>query len=317
MDHFATTSIFPNSGETVLGETMWKAPGGKGANQAVQAARLGADVTMVGKLGKDGNGQEMIYACNNAGIDTSHVLFDDELATGGSFIILEKNEDASTSNRIIVIPGANMSLHPDDVAFLEDTIGLYDIVILQMEIPMEINLLVAKYAFAANVPVMLNPAPSAALPSELIKKLTFISPNEHEAFNLTGINIVNEQDSFQLEYARDSALVLYKRGVKNVIITLGCRGAVSLNSNGFCYSPSIKGTCAIDPTAAGDSFVASFCCASCIGMNIEDALCFANFAASLTVSKPGAMPSLPTLDEIDQHLLNHNKMLPLLYRLRN
>ncbi len=315
MDHFALTRVFPKQGETVMGETMHKAPGGKGANQAVQAARLGAEVTMIGKLGRDANGVEMQAAIAESGVDTSHILFDDAAATACSFIILEPLKDGSIANRIIVIPGANMTIKAEEIAFLKTEIGLYDLVILQLEIPMEINRLVADYAAAAGVPVMLNPAPSDEIPQSLMDKLSFISPNEHEACSMTGVEIPNE-DALSLEQAQAAARVLRDRGAKDVIITLGGSGAVDLNAQGFHYSPCVPNTCAVDPTAAGDSFVGAFCCATCIGMKAEDALCFANHTASLTVSRPGAMPSLPTLDEVEKHLAAKGKQLPYLERLR-
>lgn len=316
MDHFALTRVFPKQGETVLGETMRKAPGGKGANQAVQAARLGAQVTMIGKLGRDADGDNMRIACQNAGIDTSHIVYDDKAATACSFIILEPLADGSIANRIIVIPGANMTIKASEIEHLKDSIGQYDMVILQLEIPMEINCLVAEYAAAAGVPVMLNPAPSDELPPKLIQNLTYISPNEHEACSMTGVEIPNETDNFSLDSAQAAAQVLRDRGATDVIITLGGSGAVDLNDKGLHYSPCVPNTRSVDPTAAGDSFVAAFCCATCIGMEAEDALCFANHTASITVSRPGAMPSLPTLDQVEQHLQAKGKHLPYLDRLR-
>ena len=140
MDQIVTTDVFPLQGQTVLAKTFRKAPGGKGANQAVQMARLGAEVTMCGKLGRDGNGQEMLAVCRDAGIRTEHILFDDRFASGCAVIILEERENQSTENRILVIPGSNMTIAPADVAFLKDTVSDYDLVVLQLEIPMEINM---------------------------------------------------------------------------------------------------------------------------------------------------------------------------------
>ena len=189
MDQIATTEVFPREGQTVLGGTFSKAPGGKGANQAVQMARLGADVTMVGKLGHDSNGEEMIRTCKEAGICTDYVLYDDKLPSGCSVIILEEAPGKQTVNRIIVLSGSNMSITPEDVAFLKEQIAQYDLVVLQLEIPMEINELVAQYAYDKGVPVMLNSAPSAPLSDQLLSHLTYISPNEHEAYDMVGIKI--------------------------------------------------------------------------------------------------------------------------------
>lgn len=137
MDQIVTTRVFPRQGQTILAERFNKAPGGKGANQAVQMARLGAQVTMCGKLGHDANGDEMRRTCEEAGIDTSCILYDDNAASGCSVIILEEQPNGGTENRILVVPGANMTITPEDVAFLKDRIAEFDLVVLQLEIPME------------------------------------------------------------------------------------------------------------------------------------------------------------------------------------
>ena len=302
MDQIAVTKVFPRQGQTVLGEDFRKAPGGKGANQAVQAARLGADVTMVGMLGRDGNGEELLAACQKAGIHTEHVLIDDKTPSGCAVILLEEAEDGSAQNRILVIPGSNLKITPDKIAFLKDTIDKYDLVILQLEIPMETNVAVAKYAFDKGVPVMLNSAPSAPLPDELLRCLTYISPNEHEAEDLTGIRIRHEGRKFSMEDASAAALALRKKGIRNVLITLGSAGAVLFNEAGQFFSPSVDRVSAVDPTAAGDSFVAAFCTGCCRGWGWEEILRFANHTAAITVSRMGAMPSLPCLAEVEAFL---------------
>lgn len=298
LDQIVTTSVFPTEGETVLGDDFHKAPGGKGANQAVQASLLGADVTMVGKLGCDSNAEEMLAACHKAGLNTQFVMRDGQENTGCSVIILEKEADGSTKNRIIVISGANMAIRPREIAFLKEQISQYDMVVLQLEIPMEINELICRYAHDAGVPVMLNPAPSAPLSKELLARLTYISPNEHEVESMTGIHIKNEGGCPDLEDAQRAAQKLLEQGVDNVIITLGSGGAVLLNRQTFLYCPCVEGITAVDPTAAGDSFVASFCFAVCAGVDQKIALSFAANAAALTVSRLGAMPSLPTFAEV-------------------
>lgn len=302
MDQIVTTDVFPRQGQTILAKTFRKAPGGKGANQAVQMARLGANVTMCGKLGHDANGREMLEVCKEAGICIDHVCYDDTAASGCAVIILEEHPDASTENRIMVIPGSNMTFKPEDVAFLKDSIGEYDLVVLQLEIPMEINILVAQYAHAKGVPVMLNSAPSAPLPEELLRCLTYISPNEHEAQDLTGIVIAHDGSNVDEEAVKAAAAALQAKGVDQVLITLGSAGATLVKDGVFYHSNAVQGVKAVDPTAAGDSFVGAFCVATCSGVAIEDALCFANHTAALTVSKMGAMPSLPTLEEVKKTL---------------
>ena len=303
MDQIATTEIFPREGQTVLGGTFSKAPGGKGANQAVQMARLGAEVTMVGKLGHDSNGEEMIRTCKEAGICTDYVLYDDKLPSGCSVIILEEAPGKQTVNRIIVLSGSNMSITPEDVAFLKEKIAEYDLVVLQLEIPMEINELVAEYAYAKGVPVMLNSAPSAPLSDSLLSHLTYISPNEQEAYDMVGIRISHSGKEVNLKEAKAATAALKAKGVKNVLITLGESGAVlDTEKDGFFYSPCVEGIMAVDPTAAGDSFVGALSVGLCCGWGYEETLRFANHTAGLTVSAMGAMPSLPNLEKVEAFL---------------
>lgn len=308
MDQIVETGVFPRQGQTVLGGRFTKAPGGKGANQAVQAARLGADVTMVGKLGRDANGEEMLEACRRNGIHTEYVLYDTAEPSGCSVILLEKGADGQTLNRIIVLPGANMTITADEIAFLEDILSSFDLVMLQLEIPMEVNELVARMAYQRGVRVMLNSAPSAPLSDTLLSHLTYISPNEHEAYDLTGIQINHTGKDIELGAVRAAAAALRAKQVKNVLITLGDAGAALEGEQGFLHSPGAEGVVAVDPTAAGDSFIGAFCVGSCLGWQTEDILRFSNHTAALTVSKMGAMPSLPTLSEVKAYL--HAKGLP-------
>lgn len=302
MDQIVTTEIFPRQGQTILAKTFRKAPGGKGANQAVQMARLGANVTMVGKLGRDANGQEMLAVCKNAGICTDYICFDEQAASGCAVIILEEAPGKATENRIMVVPGANMTITPEDVAFLKDAVERFDLVVLQLEIPMEINIQVAKYAHDKGIPVMLNSAPSAPLPEELLSCLTYISPNEHEAKDLTGIDIVHEGNWVDMDAVKKAVLDLRSKGVENVLITLGSAGAILMKGNELYYSPAVSNVNVVDPTAAGDSFVGAFCVATAKGMDPEQTLRFANQTAALTVSSMGAMPSLPKWDQVKQSM---------------
>ena len=300
MDQIAITEVVPREGQTVLGKEFQKAPGGKGANQAVQAARLGADVTMVGKLGRDANGEEMVRTCEEAGINTSHILYDEELASGCSVIILQEKPGEGRQNRILVISGTNMAITPEDVAFLKEDVKNYDIVILQLEIPMEINEIVAKYAYDAGVPVMLNSAPSAPLSDELLSCLTFISPNETEIEDMTGVHIEHVGNDVNMDDVRKAAGILRSKGVKNVLVTMGSAGAFLTNDDGEFYGPCATSVKVADPTAAGDSFVGAFCTGACCGWDMETLIRFANHTAAITVSRMGAMPSLPTLDMVEE-----------------
>ena len=291
MDLIVGTERFPAAGETVLGSFFQTATGGKGANQAVQAARLGARVTMVGKVGDDDFGKQLVRAVGEAGVDTSRVLISKTQPSAIGNIQIETG-GGQNQNRICVVPGANMDITCDDIAFLEEEIGQFDMVILQFEIPMEINLQVAKYAAAKGVPVMVNTAPYAPIPEEMLPLISFVSPNEHEASLMSGIEVCD------VESAGKAVEKIVSLGIDNVIITLGSRGAVIGNKDGYEFYPSVKGVRAVDPTAAGDSFVGAFCTAKCSGMERAEAMAFANRTAAITVTRMGAMPSLPTLSEV-------------------
>lgn len=298
MDLIVSTKVFPGSGETVLGKRFQTAPGGKGANQAVQAARLGADVTMVGKVGDDGFGRELTASAQAAGIDVSHVAVSQEEASAVGNILLEVDEGQKSRNRIIVVPGANMALCRDDVAFLQDSISRFDMVLLQLEIPMEINELVARLAYEKGVPVMLNSAPYTPVSGDLLSNISYISPNEHEASAMTGLPIRCGREGVNRGDLDAAVGALLAKGVKNVIITLGSNGAVVADARTSHYMPCVDIVEVKDPTAAGDSFVAAFSTAVCAGLPAKDALAFASYTATLTVSRVGAQPSLPTLQEV-------------------
>lgn len=298
MDLTIGTEKFPGSGETVLGKDFRTAPGGKGANQAVQAARLGADVTMVGRVGNDDFGRKLVGSCKAAGIHMEYTAVDLGTPSAVGAVLLEIGENKATKNRIIVIPGANMSITPEDVAFLRSDIRAYDMVVLQQEIPMNINELVAEYASAQGVPVMLNPAPSAPLSEQMLSRLTYISPNEHEAADLTGIPIRKEGKSVNQDDVKAVVSALLAKGVANVVITMGNAGAVVANKDEWVYQPCVDVVAVKDPTAAGDSFVGAFTTGICSGLTHSQALTFANYTATMTVSKMGAQPSLPFLDEV-------------------
>lgn len=295
MDMICTSSKLPSNGETVTGVSFSTAAGGKGANQAVAAARLGAQVTMVGKIGNDAFGTELYGKLRNEGIDVSHVGIVENVSTGVADIQVQEREDGA-ENRILVISGANGEIYEDDVSFLESEISEYDMVILQNEIPTEINLLVAKYAHNKGVSVMLNPAPSKELPSELYEYCDYVAPNEHEAKDITGYNAKDPAE-------REKAIsALHALGVGHVLITLGSDGCVYSDGKRTLHSPSVALGKVVDPTAAGDSFIGAFSCAVASGKSVEDALTFANYTAGITVCRAGAQPSLPTLAEVQEKL---------------
>ena len=297
MDLIASTKRAPNSGETVIGLKFQTAPGGKGANQAVQCARLGAHVTMVGQVGDDAFGKIMTDTAAAAGVDVSHVTVDKNESSGVGHILLEVTEHGA-QNRITVVPGANFTLKSEDVAWLKDEIGQYDLLMMQLELPMDVICTVASYAKAAGVPVMLNPAPAAPLPEELLACVTYLSPNEHEAAAITGQRLYADENGVNEEDMKKVAAALREKGVENVIITLGGNGSAVAGADGVHYTACVKMDHVADPTAAGDSFVAAFCTGITAGLSQDQALNFASHTAAITVSRMGAMPSLPTVAEV-------------------
>lgn len=299
MDLIYSTSKVPGEGETVNdGLSFTSAPGGKGANQAVQCARLGVNVTMAGKIGKDMFGDQLLKTIQEAGINSDNILRDETCSSAVSNIILEVAPGKKTKNRILVVPGANMKLTAKDVDFLKEKISEFDLVILQLEIPLEVNRKVVEFAYAKGIPVMLNSAPYEPLDDDILSKLTYISPNEHEAYGLTGIKITADDGSVDTEKLMLAAKALLDKGVKNVIITLGSNGVAFMNKDTFIVKPCVDIVTVVDPTAAGDSFTGAFCSAVCMGMLAVEALDFANYTATLTVSRMGAITSLPTIEEV-------------------
>ncbi len=298
MDLIVTAKRFPNAGESVFGDGFRTVPGGKGANQAVQAARLGARVTMVGMVGEDAFGEQLIASLRQSGVDTAYVMRTPHASTAIANIQIQQ-ADNGTQNRIVVVLGANNELCVEDVRFLEQSIADYDMVLLQNEIPEEVNTYVAALAKAAGVPVMLNPAPARPLPAELIACLSCISPNEHEASLITGV--VPQDEATIIE----AAAKLRDMGAKTVLITLGERGCVYVDGEKIVRSPSVSCGEVVDPTAAGDSFVGAFCVATANGERVEDALRFANCTAGLTVCTMGAQTSLPALDAVEAVMQRH------------
>lgn len=316
MDTISSTREFPEAGQTVLGLKYRTAPGGKGANQAMEAQLLGAEVTMVGKVGQDAFGDRLIQSLEKVGVHTEHVLRDPDEQSAVGNVILQEQPNGQTQNRIIVLPGANMTITPDDVAFLKNSIKDYDMVILQLEIPMEINQIVAGYAYDAGVPVMLNPAPIAPIPHDLMRHITYLSPNETEAAGLLDCFIREEGHPVSEEAVRGIRAAMKEKGLQKILITLGDAGAMVVTQDDVVTKPCVRGIKAIDPTAAGDSFVGAFCTAVCVGLSESEALEFANMIAAVTVSRMGAQPSLSTLMDAIQFHENAGRSVDILRKMQ-
>lgn len=298
MDLIASTRRAPNGGETVIGMKFHTAPGGKGSNQAVQCARLGAHVTMVGRVGGDAFGSALLEAAAATGVDLSHVSVDPEESSGVAQIILEVTEHG-TQNRITVCPGANFTMTVEQLAWLKEEIGSYDMVLMQFELPMPVIEAVAQWAHDAGVPVMVNPAPAAPMSQQLLSCTTYLSPNEHEAALLTG-RAIDVSHGINMADVEAVSRAFQARGVENLIITLGENGSIAAGKSGIHHTPCVTMEHVADPTAAGDSFVAAFCTGLTAGLAQGEALAFASHAAAITVSRMGAMPSLPTVQEVQE-----------------
>ena len=230
MNQGIETSVIPEEGQTVMGEDIKKSPGGKGANQAVQMARLGADVTLIGKIGRDRDGEELVKVCKEAGVNTEQIIYDDVLPTGSSIVLLETVPGQKVKKRSIVIPGATTQLTVDEIAYLEDEMDKYDLVVLQNAIPMEVNEAIAGYAYKHEVDVVLNPIPAKKLSKELMECVTYLIVNEQAAKSMTGIKIHSdwkrEWTRFNLDEARVVSAVIRGRGVPTVLITLAEKGVI-------------------------------------------------------------------------------------------
>jgi ribokinase len=286
-DMVAKADRLPMPGETVLGGAFMMAAGGKGANQAVAAARLGADVVFAGKVGNDMFGRQAVDGFRQEGIDTSCVVIDAVSPSGVALITV----DARGENCIVVASGANGNLLPGDLVV--EKIRDAGLILMQLEIPLETVEYVAELAFAAGVPVILNPAPARALPDSLLGKIAVLIPNQKEAEMLTGVQIGDRGG------AEKAAAALAGKGIRTVIITLGSEGALLLDQGAFDWVAAPVVT-AVDTTAAGDVFCGSLAVALAERKLMIEAVGFACAAAALSVTRMGAQPSAPTRSEVDR-----------------
>lgn len=286
---------FTEEGETIIGKSFGQFTGGKGANQAVAAARLGGNVEMLGELGKDSFGKDQIKSLDDNNIRHDHVLFTNEASSG----IGNPQLDASGHNRIVVVPGANYKFEPKDLDKLEDVIRTTDIIILQLEIPLETVYEAIKLGHKYNKEIILNPAPAAELDPKIAPMVTYMTPNEHEAQLITGIKTDTDAG------VKEAANELLRQGYKNVLITLGEKGSYFKNADTELNIPAFK-VKAVDTTAAGDSYIGAFAYGLANESSVEDSLHYAAATAAIAVTKMGAQPSLPTKKEVDEFLAKHN-----------
>ena len=288
MDLVVKSHKIPIVGETLTGSDFFMTPGGKGANQAVAAAKLGANVIFVARLGKDVFAEKSLENFKSVNINTKHIAQLEGVPSGVAIIAIDDNG----KNIIIVVPGANGELMPTDVEKASADIALADVVVCQLEIPIETVERAAAIAAQNKVLFILDPAPAKPLSDKLLSMVDIIKPNETEAQTITGIKVID------VDSASKAADWLLAKGVKNVIITLGEKGALLANKNGkeTIASRKVK---AIDSTAAGDAFTGALAYGLANDKSLKDAAVYAGAVAAISVTRLGAQSSMPNKQEVD------------------
>ena len=289
-DMVIKTHHLPVPGETILGGNFFMNPGGKGANQAVAAQRLGGKVTLICKTGNDIFGSQSVKGFMEEGINTNFIITDAENPSGVALITVDKNGE----NCIVVASGANATLNPANLTNCMDTLYDASIILMQLEIPLETVNFVADTAKSSGIKVILNPAPACELSPELLKNIWMITPNEKEAEMLCGIVVTDESSALQ------AAKIIMEKGVEIVIITLGSKGAfvATKEINQLVAAPKVD---AVDTTAAGDVFNGALAVALLENMPLLDAVAFACNAAAISVTRMGAQASAPYRKEIENN----------------
>jgi len=290
-DMIAKLPRLPKPGETIGEGAFSTAAGGKGANQAVAAARAGAEVGLVARVGDDSFGEQAIAGFVGDGINVQHVTRDPSAPSGVALIFV----DDKGENSIAVAPGANAGLTPKDVEEAEGLVSAAEVVVMQLETPLDTVERAAALACEHDARVILNPAPAQPLSDAILGNVSILTPNESEAELLTGVPVEDEAG------AEKAARALVARGVETVILTLGSRGAFVFESGSGQMVPGFKVE-AVDTTAAGDVFNGTLAVGLAEGMSLVEAARFANAAAALSVTRLGAQPSAPTRSEIESFL---------------
>lgn len=296
MDFVIRIKQMPQVGETILGNTVQLVPGGKGANQAYAAGKLGGNVTMLGAVGTDPYGTQLIQNLKDVHVDTAGIQMLAEVPTGQAFVMVFDSGD----NSIVVIQGANAEVSREmidkNIQYIEEC----DYVIMQLEIPLDTVQYVKEIALQKGKKVVLDPAPAVpGLSDEFWKGISLIKPNETELAVLTGKEISSIKDAVA------AAEGLIGKGVETVVVTLGGDGCLLVNAQGYQYFPANKVEC-VDTTAAGDSFIASLVVALSEGKDYKEAICFAQKVSSIVVTKRGAQTSIPWRSEVQEEEKNEN-----------
>lgn len=277
----------PDGGETVPGDGFAVVPGGKGANQAVACARLGSAVTLIGRVGADAFGRQILEALCDDGIDVGAVREVAGTPSGVAMVMVE----SSGQNRIVVVSGANALLTPAGIHAERARIEAAGLLVMQLEVPLETVIAAARVAMQARTPVLLNPAPARELPDEIWPLLDWLIPNETEASMLTGIAVRDPASAIA------AARILRDRGVCQAVITLGAQGVVLADAAGERHFPANPVT-PVDTTAAGDTFIGGLSTGLLEGLPVEEAICLGQKAAAICVSRHGAQPSIPYRSEL-------------------
>ncbi len=291
MDLIVKLKKLPVVGETVIGGTFKMSPGGKGANQAVAAAKLGAEAYFIGRIGSDDFGKALMENFKRNGVNAEYVIVDRDAHTGVALIMV----DQAGKNLIAVASGANSRCSVEDVDKARDLIEKASVVLLQLEIPVEVVQHAAFLARRAGAKVILNPAPARTLPKSLFELVDVIVPNEVEAEVLTGISVKD------LNSAREAGEKLQRYGTEAVVVTLGERGAFILDKEGYELVQGFKVE-AVDTTGAGDAFCGALAFALASGKSLKEAVFIANCAGALATTKIGAQEALPTLEDLESFL---------------
>ncbi|MEA3485375.1 MAG: ribokinase [Candidatus Aerophobetes bacterium] len=287
MDLVIKASRMPKPGESLFAQSFKMIPGGKGANQAVAVAKLGEKLHLVGKVGRDVFGEKLLKGLEGLGVNTNYVFKDATALTGVAFIMV----DAEGQNSILIANGANGNLSPEDIKKAKAIIENSDLVLLQLEIPLKTVGYAVELANEHKIPVVLDAGPPPKSFPEFLTKVDILSPNELEAETLTGVKIKD------LKSAKVAAQKLLNAGVKKVVLKLGADGALLATSDGIKHIKGIK-VHPVDTTAAGDAFTAGLAVSYAQGKTLEEAAVFANYVGALTVTKFGAQPSIPSMDEV-------------------
>ncbi|MGI2295388.1 ribokinase [Paenibacillus sp. GXUN7292] len=290
MDIVVEADRLPELGETVSGRSVHFIPGGKGGNQAVAAARLGAEVDMIAFIGNDAFGETLIQSLTSSGVLVKRIKQVEETSTGMASILLAEDD-----NQIVVVPGANAYCLPESIEDLEQSIAASDLVLMQLEIPLETVSAAAELAEKHSKPVILNPAPAAELPQALLKRVNYITPNLSELYLLTGL----DPNSASLEEAMDALL---EQGPECVVATLGSEGSAFKRKGDILKKVPAHKVPIVDTTGAGDAFNAGLAFGISSGYSLEQAVTFAGSVSALAVSAFGAQTGMPSIEAVNKFI---------------